>query len=186
MATSFGVIAGAAEDRLPAGQAPIQTTGVKFLGRFMKVIIDSKVNTGYSTMGVITGNAGIGKTIAIQAFVDGFEPRSHTGLPAVVKVKVKPDSTPKAVAADILASLSEKPRGHNRYELADEVAVAIVRNDLILLIVDEADRLNAASFDLLRHIHDKTGCPIVLVGLPDILKVIGRQEKFASRVGMKA
>ena len=136
-------------------------------------------------MGVITGRAGLGKTVAIQDFVDEAQPMSCTGLPSIIKIKVKPDSTPKALAMDVLTSLCDKPIGSNRYQLADEVAAAIKRNSVSLLIVDEADRLTEASFDLLRHIHDKTGCPVILVGLPDILKVIARQEKFQSRVGLK-
>ena len=69
--------------------------------------------------------------------------------------------------------------------IAAEAAAAIEHNDLKLLIVDEADRLNEDSFDVLRHIFDKTGCPIVLVGLPSILRVVDRHEKFSSRVGLR-
>lgn len=177
--------AGGVEDHLPPGQKLIETHGVIKLRNITKFLMRSKDRTGYWKIAVITGKAGIGKTIAVQAFVDTFPPRSHTGLPAVIKVKVKPDSTPKALALDIISVLADKPRGRNRYELADEVAAAIIRNELELLIIDEADRLTEASFELLRHIHDQTGCPIALVGLPEIWRVIRTQEKFASRVGLK-
>jgi len=36
--------------------------------------------TGYSTMGVVTGWPGVGKTIAIQAFLLSLLPQPHTGL----------------------------------------------------------------------------------------------------------
>lgn len=71
------------------------------------------------------------------------------------------------------------------YQIADEAAAAIVRNNVELIIVDEADRLTAETFDILRHIHDKTGCRIVVVGLPELLSVIDSQEKFASRVALR-
>ena len=62
---------------------------------------------------------------------------------------------------------------------------AIRRNDLDLILIDEGDWLNVESFELLRHIFDRTGCPIVIVGLPKIMRVITRHEKFASRVGLQ-
>ena len=54
--------------------------------------------------------------------------------------------------------------------IAASAAAAIERNDLKLIIVDEADRLNEDSFEVLRHLFDKTGCPILLVDLPSILE----------------
>ncbi|MEO6888354.1 MAG: hypothetical protein ABI456_04320, partial [Ktedonobacteraceae bacterium] len=63
-------------------------------------------------------------------------------------------------------------------------AEAIRRNDLDLILVDEGDWLNVESFEFLRHVFDRTGCPIVVVGLPRIMRVINRHEKFVSRVGL--
>ncbi len=60
--------------------------------------------------------------------------------------------------------------------IAAESAAAIERNDLKLLIVDEADRLNEDSFAMLRHLYDKTGCPILLVDLPSILERLAEQD----------
>jgi DNA transposition AAA+ family ATPase len=171
-----------AEDCLPERQPIIQTTGVTRLKLLAEFAISS---ADYRTMGVVTASAGCGKTIAAQNLVNEDDVLTHTGLPSIIKIKVLPDSTSKALAAVILAGLSEKPMGPNKYELAEEVAVALDRNDVRLLVVDEADRLNEASFDLLRHIHDKSGRPILMVGLPDILTVIERQEKFRSRVGLR-
>jgi len=54
--------------------------------------------------------------------------------------------------------------------IAASAAAAIERNDLKCIIVDEADRLNEDSFEVLRHLFDKTGCPILLVDLPSILE----------------
>ena len=57
-----------------------------------------------------------------------------------------------------------------------EAAAAIERNDLKLIIVDEADRLNEDGFEVLRHLFDKTGCPILLVDLPSILERPAEQD----------
>lgn len=136
-------------------------------------------------MGVITGLPGMGKTIALQDYLDNLAPNDDTVLPTAIKIKVMPRSTPRALAKTIMDSLLEKPRGNNIYEIADEAAAAIQRNGLSLIAIDEADRLNEDSFEVLRHLFDKTGCPIVLVGLPSIRRVIDRHEKFSSRVGLR-
>jgi DNA transposition AAA+ family ATPase len=150
---------------------------------FIRLITDP--NKGYPTMGLVTGSAGLGKTVAIQAYLEELKPRAHTGLPGVIKLQIKPRSTPKALALDVVAALRDKPRGRNIYQVSDGAADAIERNDLTCIIVDEADRLNEDSFEVLRYLFDKTGCPIVVVGLPSIESVIDRHEKFKSRVGLR-
>jgi DNA transposition AAA+ family ATPase len=172
-----------AEDHLPDGQKPIQTTNVKRSKRFIGLLTDPERRS--PTMGLITGLPGMGKTIAAQDYLNSLAPNAHTALPIAIKITVMPRSTPRALAKTIMDGLQEKPRGNNIYEIADEAAAAIVRNDRKLIIVDEADRLNEDSFEVLRHIFDKTGCPIVLVGLPSILRVVDRHDKFSSRVGLR-
>jgi DNA transposition AAA+ family ATPase len=187
---SDGITAHLAENGSPPpvgdlrpGQAPIQTSNVCRFKAFVKLLTDP--HKAYPTMGVVTGPAGIGKTVSIEDYLYGLEPCSHTGLPAAIQVTVKPRSTPRALGISIATSLGERPRGSNIYEIADEAAEAILRNDTQLMFFDEADRLNEDSFDLTRHVFDRTGCPFVLVGLPSILSVIDRHEKFASRVGLR-
>jgi DNA transposition AAA+ family ATPase len=170
-------------ERLPPSQPLIQTSNVRLFGAYAELLTDP--HRRCPVMGSVTGSAGIGKTIAIEHQLASQQPLPHTGLPSRIKVVVKSRSTPKALAFDILAILGEKPRGRNIYEAADEAAAAIIRNDLQLLLIDEADRLNEDSFDLVRSLFDITGCPIVVVGLPAILSVIDRQEKFASRIGLR-
>ncbi len=172
-----------AEDHLPEGQPVIETKNVRRCRSFMRLITDPERRS--PTMGVITGLAGVGKTIATQYYLDSLAPHAQTALPTAVKVKVMPRSTPRALAKTILDSLLEKSRGSNIYEMADEAAAAIERNYINLLVVDEADRLNEDSFEVLRHLFDKTGCRIVLVGLPNIMSVIERHQKFSSRVGLR-
>lgn len=172
-----------AEDRLPEGQKVIQTTNVKRSKLFIGLLTDPERRS--PTMGVITGPPGVGKTIALQDYLDNLEPRTNTALPVAIKVTVLPRSTPRAFAETILKGLLEKPRGRNIYEIADEAAAAIERNDLKLLGVGEANRLTEDSFEVLRHLFDKTGCRILLVGLPSILRVINRHDQFSSRVGLR-
>jgi DNA transposition AAA+ family ATPase len=172
------------ENRLPVGQAPIMTTSVKRFHAYMQFMMRSRAETGYATMGVITGDAGVGKTIALQTYLQALTPRAYSGFPACVSIKVSPRSTAKALAKTLIATLNGEQAGHNVYDMEAVSAEAIRRNDLDLLLVDEGDWLNVESFEFLRHIFDRTGCPIVIVGLPRILRVITRHEKFVSRVGL--
>ena len=133
-------------------------------------------------MGVITGPAGVGKTIATQEYIKSLALNTHTALPTAIKVTVQPRFSPRALVKTILESMLEKRRKQsgNIYEIADDAAEAMDRNDLGLLTIDEADRLNEDSFEVVRHLFDKIGCPIAIVGLPTIFRVINRHEKFSS------
>lgn len=175
------------ENRLPFGQAPIMTNSVKRFHACMQFILQSREQTGYATMGIVTGDAGLGKTIAVQTYLQDLKPRAYSGFPACVALKVSPRSTAKALAKSLITTLNGEHggyHGNNVYDMEAVAAEAIRRNDLDLVLVDEGDWLNVESFELLRHIFDRTGCPIVVVGLPRILRVINRHEKFVSRIGL--
>jgi len=148
------------EDRLPPGQQPIVTAGIRQFRTASEMLMHSK-QTGYSTMGVVTGWPGVGKTIAIQAFLLSLLPQPHTGLPPCVVIKVKPGSNPRQLVVALLKSFGDNPRSlnANRFKMADEAAEAILSNDLKILFVDDPEQLNAEGFDFLRYIYAKTAAP---------------------------
>jgi DNA transposition AAA+ family ATPase len=168
---------------LPAGQFAIETTNLKKFRMFTELLLNTSKR--YPTMGAATGVSGVGKTVAIDTFVSRQEPRTYTGLPGIIKVEVKPRSSSKTLAEQIVTALGYKPKGSNGPKLSDEAVRAIQSNSIDLLIVDEGDRLNDDSFEVLRDIYDRARCPILVVGLPDILRVIEKHEKFDSRVGLR-
>lgn len=163
----------------------ILTNGVRQCTFCLDLLADP--NDPYITMAVITGDAGIGKSVAFQYYYDTFQSRTRSALPTLIKVEVVPRSSPRALAGDIMESLQERPRVKSGtvYEFAKEAAESMIRNDLRLLLLDEADRLNEETFELIRHLFDITACPIALIGLPSICSVIDRHEKFSSRVGLR-
>src|SRR5260221_12755375 len=93
------------EDHFPLGQDPIETGSVKQMASLARQIMAVRERTGYSTMGVVTGFPGVGKSIAIQAFLLNLAKLSHTGGPACIAIREKPDSTPKAFGEDLLLRL---------------------------------------------------------------------------------
>lgn len=53
-----------------------------------------------------------------------------------------------------------------------------------LVILDEADRLNHQALEMVRSIYDRTGVPILLIGMTDIVRNLRSHKKFYSRVGI--
>jgi DNA transposition AAA+ family ATPase len=165
---------------LPPDQPTIQTRNIRKFVAFMKLV---RSWTRYPKIVVADGAAGIGKTIATQYYLSTLQLRSHTALPACILIRLKSRSSGRALAKDILIALKVSPRGQNVYELQDQVVAAFFNAELEMLIIDEADFLTEESFEVLRYILDKTKCRIVLVGLPRIMTVIRKHDKFMSRVG---
>lgn len=67
---------GFAEDYLPSGQPPIETSNVRHVLIFAQLIRDPE--RSYPAIGTVTGPAGVGKTIAIQYYIDRQAPRPDT------------------------------------------------------------------------------------------------------------
>jgi hypothetical protein len=171
------------EDRLPKGQSLIETSNVKRLLTCTYYLTDP--DNPYSTIAVVTAPAGAGKSIAAGFCQQTVERRFSSALPTTLKVKVMPRSTSGVLAKNVLESLGEPVRGENSAELTAAAARGIERNDTRLVIFDEGDRLNDDSFEVVRYLQDKTGCPILVVGLLSLRSIIERQEKFNSRVGLR-
>jgi MoxR-like ATPase len=163
-----------------ADEKIIVTPSVK---RFMKALrLLFVIKSG--TIVAVTGPPGIGKTKAIDHVIAEQQPQSHTGRPAWLKVVVPPKATPPTVLIAILNALGIVPQKKAK-ALPGQVLEALTRYDIKLLIFDESDRLNDASFDMVRDIFDQTHRPMVLVGLPKLMNTIERYEQFDSRVAIE-
>lgn len=167
----------------PPGQTMIQTNNVTLSHVVLDLAMQSR--KCYPVMSVVTGPPGTGKSVMLDGYLSRQKPLPGTGMVGVIKNEVKPRPIEKGLAMDLAISLQDKITGRTTYAIEDEIVDAIQRNFVQLLIFDEADRLNEACFELIRHIFDRTGCPAVLVGLPSIWRVINQHDKFKSRIGLK-
>jgi len=166
---------------LPDGQDPIETSSVEEFYGFIQLILKAADGRRSVIAIVYSDRAGIGKSTAILAAAESAVPESHTGRPNVLLLELEPDIAPMAFLELILDVLDERPRGRTKSHLRKSVIEAIKRNDVRLIVFDEADQFSRRTFEELRYIAGKTGCPMLLVGLKKILSVVKPYEQLDSR-----
>lgn len=172
------------EDRLPPGQKLIITQNIIKFEMFANKVIEAKKQTGYRNVGIATAKSGWGKSIAFHHFLDNVPRHPHTGLPTCIGIRVKPQANPRVLLVDLYARLGERaPRRLTRFNIADEAAKIIMETDLRGFFTDESNQLGADGLEFLRYVYDKSGCPLIIVALPDILNVIERFTTLHDRIG---
>jgi DNA transposition AAA+ family ATPase len=131
-------------------------------------------------IGVIVGNAGLGKTMAVKNYT--------TQNPGTILIEVDLGYTPKVLMQEIHRALGMSGIGHVHTLFVDIVEKLIDSDRMIL--VDEAEYLPYKALELLRRLHDKSGVGLVLCGLPRLISNLkGSKGEFAqlySRVGISA
>lgn len=125
--------------------------------------------------GVITGEAGSGKTSIIRAFTASYERANCCRVP------------PKELLATktLLLALAEPLFACVDY-LSKSELFALLKKSLAdtwrLVVIDEADRLTPTMLDLIRDLAEASQAPFCLVGCPSLERVIRRVQPVASRV----
>jgi DNA transposition AAA+ family ATPase len=129
---------------------------------------------------VIVGEAGSGKTTALEQYVR----ESYSAI----LIDADPSVSQTALMAEIARQLGVDDKGGGANAVIARVIETLKGRDAVV-IVDEAGSLSDKSLSLLRRvINDKAQTGVVLVGLPDLKhKLLSRQhdqEQLVSRVGM--
>lgn len=126
----------------------------------------------HDEIGVIVGDAGVGKTSSLREYQ-----KRNSG---VIFVEAEPGYTRSEVVKDIHEQLGFDGIG----------GLATLRRDIIrklkdshrLLIIDEAEYLTSATVDIVRRLHDKTGGTfgIIFAGLPRLMSnIAGHKHQHA-------
>lgn len=177
------------EDTLPRGQTLLATTvRARFLQLCSLALRLRERDQHLAPLIIALGEAGIGKTIAASYFERSQPIKPHTGRSGVVRVKNYPRASSVRLLLDYLAALdvpAERGRG------ADLLTQAVRETrslDIDLVIVDEADYLTIESFEAFRKLRDRTGCAVIVVGLPPLVQIfVDRQrQQFGDRAGIYA
>lgn len=155
----------------------------------------------YRYIGLCYGPSGVGKTMSSRLYAqwDRIEqlnalwlqdlPTDSTILTCRTVFYTAPvTTTPHRIAREV------RDLWHQFNCLLEQMALVVQQQEdfpipldppdsVKLLIVDEADRLNAAGLEQLRDIYDRSAVGLVLVGMPGIEKRLSRYPQLYSRVG---
>jgi len=122
---------------------------------------------------LIFGDPGLGKTWAgCELFLE------HEG----VLLGVLPGWTQRAMVSSLLLEMGQEPRG-NTVERTEQAIQALAQEPRPIF-VDELECLfgDVKLLETLRILHDRTGCPLVLIGASGVELKIKRLKQLASRI----
>lgn len=122
------------------------------------------------SMAAIVGPSGVGKTLVLKALEAGIIPGSkHIEFSAT-------DKSPTGLIRRIAFELG----GPSRYRMQESFAWIInhLTTTDAMLLLDEAHYLGEPALNIVRDIHKRTGCPIVLVGTQDLLDTVNDFNQF--------
>ncbi len=146
-----------------------------------------KATSKHRGIGVVTGPSGCGKTLAQTAV-------RRLDFPSAVAVEVNPGcASPRSflramIQAERAASAGITGRRGRRACAEHVYSTAEAFNRIVdrlagsgrLILIDEADNLRNSTFNVIRQLHDATGCPVVLVGRPPLHAKISRTMRDES------
>lgn len=131
-------------------------------------------------VGVIVGDAGVGKTFALRRYAEQN--------PDVIFIEVDFGYSALWLFKELCREVGIEHRGQ-----LSEMAAGIIkrlRDSGRLLIIDEAEYLPHKALELLRRVHDKAGVGMLLVGMPRLIHNLrgsrGQYAQLYSRVGVYA
>jgi DNA transposition AAA+ family ATPase len=131
-------------------------------------------------VGLVSGPAGIGKTLSIDAYRTGEDGQTALSI-TVVTWRATRDGVVKAIATALQDDGRQYP---GTLSQADWIADTLRGSDR-LVIVDNAHLLRGSGREYLFNLHDDAGIPVALVGNPEVLAAIRKNDQHFSRVGIR-
>ncbi|MGH9338761.1 MAG: ExeA family protein [Acidobacteriota bacterium] len=149
-----------------------------------------------AALGVIVGDVGVGKTVAVRAAVAGLDPTRHT----VVYVS-NPAFGTRGLYATIVRALGAEPRFHKAELMAQASSLLAAeeaeRHRRVVIVVDEAQMLSPAQLEELRLLTNSEMDSVspfagLLVGQPTLARQLrmgvfaALDQRIATRYTVKA
>lgn len=120
-------------------------------------------------MGVIFGPARIGKTITLKA-IEGDQAFGDPVLITVNESTVRPFALCRAICEKFELSI------HSTFDAVFRRLINRLKDTKRMLMFDEADLAQYPTLEMIRQLHDATGCPVLLAGKPKIYEHLGLRE----------
>jgi len=124
---------------------------------------------------LVSGPAGVGKSVAIELY--------RAAHPTTLAVQVARWRRDDAGLAALLWDEMETAGWTGQTSRSAFMAERLRGSDR-LLIVDNAHRMAPAARAWLFDFHDATGCPVAMVGNPEVLQAIRGNDQQFSRIGV--
>ncbi len=148
----------------------IKTKNVKQFFTMMDEI--QRLPSNIPKIALVYGEHGLGKSKAIQWWAD----KNNSAY-----VRATQGMTSRWLLNDIAEELSLEPYWYaqDTFELIE----SYLKQNPKIIIVDEVDYLiEKSTIETLRDLHDKTACPIVLVGMGSVDKKLARYPHLMDRI----
>lgn len=148
----------------------IKTKNVKKFTALMDEL--QKLPPNIPKLALVYGSHGLGKSQTIQWWADKNDS---------VYVRAAQGMTSRWLLSEIAEELGEEPFWHTQETFG--LIENHLRQNPKVIIVDEVDYLiEKSTVETLRDLHDKTGCPIVLVGMASADKKLSRYPHLVDRI----
>lgn len=152
------------------GDAFVQTRNVQAFDGLCRELLETEDLT--SSIGVVTGLAGRGKTFSARHFVAGHQ--------EAVYVLFVDGFSLVDVLREVAFELSGvRPR---MFRQCLDVVDRETARQRRLIVIDEADKMPHRYIEMLRALNERCSCPMVLVGEEPIVGMLQRERRLRSRV----
>lgn len=139
----------------------------------------------HEAVGVIHGNAGLGKTFAVRTCAQALAAGAgRLEAPQVTTVSFSPQPTLRQVVDGLFVALTGRiSSSRNRFHITRDLAAELARIPR-LIVVDEAQRLTSHGIEQLRDLHDNpdTRFGLLYVGGDGCWEVLSKEPMLASRI----
>jgi hypothetical protein len=155
-----------------AGAATVITEPLRLTHRAVADLMRARA------MGVIHGDAGLGKTFAVEDAT-----LASTEVAEACWASVGSRLTLRQLTLDLLGLLTRQRLDLTRYQATDEL-IEVLAEQPRLVVLDESQRLSSDGIELLRHLHDHpaTQFALLLVGGNGCWEVLSREPMLRSRI----
>lgn len=144
----------------------VPTTNYNAVQEFCAVV------NAHRIMGMLTADAGAGKTTALKAYT-----KEH---PSVILIEADHGYTANSLFKDLCRRLKITPQGSLHDKL--EQVVDALKGTGRLIIIDEAEHLNYRTLELIRRVFDKAGVGIALVGMHRLFDKLHGEPMYYAQI----